>query len=123
MTRVLNHYAGIVNPLMEDLLESLPYFWVAVPSVSHPRCALYRPATWRAGQVDSKARTTNRDDHNAHEGAKAGSQKSSNCGWESQHAGATGGPGSVDRASRGFDSVRPYPMRKFDGDEVPGKAQ
>jgi hypothetical protein len=30
--RILNRYARKVNPLMDDLLESLPYYWVAAQS-------------------------------------------------------------------------------------------
>jgi hypothetical protein len=30
--RILNRYARRVNPLMDDLLESLPYYWVAAQS-------------------------------------------------------------------------------------------
>ena len=30
--RILNPYARKVNPLMEDLLESMPYYWVTAQS-------------------------------------------------------------------------------------------
>jgi len=38
--RLLNRYAKKINPLMADLLKSMPYYWVTAQSESFALCSM-----------------------------------------------------------------------------------